>query len=76
MSNEEEEAREEKEIETLEVETVDLNAMKITKEIEIPLWMIMGLLEKGIIKLKGEIKGRNVILLIDTRAPTTSYTNG
>lgn len=69
IMNEEEDCEEEPEEGTgeNEPETVELKLMKVNGKTEIALRNIHGFTEKGTIKLRGRIKGREVIVLVDSR---------
>lgn len=66
IMNEEEETNEEDEAKTIEFETMDLKIMEITEDTKIALQTIMGFPNKGMLILKGDIKGKSLIVLIDS----------
>lgn len=70
IMNEEEDREEESEegLEEKENETVELKLMEVDGETDIALQNIHGFSEKGTIKLKGRINGRELIMSVDSRA--------
>lgn len=68
ITNNEVETEEEGEIEPEENEIVELKTTELGDDAEISLRSLNGFLEKGTIKLKGKIMGREVVILIDSGA--------
>ena len=68
IMNEEESKEEEGKMEEEPGETVELNHLDFAEGEEIELKTIHGMASKGTMKLKGNIKGKRVIVLIDSGA--------
>ena len=66
IMNEEESLEEESRIEESNEDVLELKQIKLEEATEIELKAIHGLTNKGTMKLKGEIKGREVRVLIDS----------
>lgn len=69
IMNDEVETDEEGEIESEENEIMELKSMELGDDTEISLRSLHGFSEKGTIKLKGKIKGREVVNLNNSGAP-------
>lgn len=48
--------------------------MEVGDQTKIGLSTLHGFTEKGTIKIKGKIQGREAVVLINSRATTTSFT--
>ncbi|KAA0033896.1 retrotransposon protein [Cucumis melo var. makuwa] len=68
ITNAEEELENEKEKEEVETEEVEFETLEVKRKTEISLRTILGFTSKGTMKLRGTIKGRKVIILIDSGA--------
>lgn len=68
IMNEEEELEEEGLCKNDGHEVVELSMLKVLEDDEVALTRIMGFIVKGTLKLKEKIKGRGVIVLIDSGA--------
>lgn len=66
--NEEESTGEEGSSEEITEEVVELKQLDIVEETEIELKTIRGFTSKGTMKLKGSVKGKEVVVLIDSGA--------
>ena len=66
--NEEESTGEEASSEGVTEEVVELNQLDIVEATEIELKTIKGFTSKGTMKLRGNVRGKEVVVLIDSRA--------